>query len=357
MKNRKKHWIGAAICVLLVGCLLSSGCAHRILPRSRSVASAVGSEEKTSLAVRDCDTLDIHVDEATVLVALTDENEVSASCNTRFCKVRMKEENGTIRVDCHATRDALRADLITITLNVPATVFNTVKMDVDNGSIGWRELPSARIDGTIDEGMGIMVIPSDFAGSLDLRGEDAFVDIASQNDFKNCDVTGETDDGLMSGPNTFTCEADTCRYTNGTRGNVIRAQVKDSYLRFDDNDTWANAILDAAASNVKDMRSFIQLSDMPTTAQAVKQSARRSVHGIVHSLNELDEIEDVYPETILDAAADKYSDAIANVASAYAESLEDAASEYARSMEEWAENFADALFQAPKASAINSANN
>lgn len=339
MKSTKKHWTLATTCALLAVCvLLGSGCVHIRLPR-RDEASTTGSSQTASLPVGECNALDLRVDEAVVLAVLTDENEVSASYNTQFNKVQIKEADGAVRVECTTKRkEAELGDPLTITLNVPKTVFDTVQMDVKSGFIGWRDLPSARIDSEIDNGMGVMVIPSDFMGTLDVRCDEGFLDIASQNEFKNCDVTGQTEEALMSGPSTFTRDRNTARYTNGTGVGVIRARVDSGYLRFDETDALANTMLDAAGNNLKDMRSFIQSlrDDMQTSAETAKENAKRFAHAATYSLDELHAIEDVYPETIVDEAADEYAQAVADAASAYAAGIEDAASEYAQRVEDFA---------------------
>lgn len=204
MKKKKTFWASILSMVMLLGML----------------CNVSAKETSQNLA------LDINVTDASVIVKDTTSNTISASYNSKYYQVLISQpDNGTWTVDISVLNSNTSKSVI---LHIPAVVYGSVDIDIDNAMYSGGSFKSGKIKARIDNGGLDFSLAKGFIGTVDANAYNSILNMKSLDRYKNSTVKITCDkNSIGAAPSYFSGSYETGNfsYTHGTGANVMNINL------------------------------------------------------------------------------------------------------------------------------------
>lgn len=167
-------------------------------------------------------TLNINVDDAPVLIEDTGADTISASYNSRYYKVDIKQPTtGNWTVDISALNSNTNKS---IKLYIPKREYDSINISVNNGMYSGGTFNAQNISAYINNGGMDFELDREFDGCVTVDAYNSIFNLSSLDRYTNFNVTMICDeDSLGAAPSYFDCDYVNGEYTylNGTGSNIM----------------------------------------------------------------------------------------------------------------------------------------
>lgn len=173
--------------------------------------------------------VDITIDNnAAVDFIPTSDSEITVDYNNNLYQASVENENGNWKI--HISYIGNESVYSSAVMNVPSMIYGNVDLQIKTATVEFNEvfqniecIKADMVDSSI-----FYTFPAGFTGTLNAVVSNCYIEIDSDNEYKNCDVSIIKDDCLIEDfPDEFTKRNGIFTYTNGTQAGTIKFNLKD----------------------------------------------------------------------------------------------------------------------------------
>lgn len=171
--------------------------------------------------------IDIIIDNnASVDLSPTSDNQIAIDYPSTLYKVSIenKDNNYKIYISYIGTYSKYSGAV----LYIPEVIYGTINLQVDESTVSFNRVFQnvKAINANMKNSCLFYTIPANFTGTLNAIVPDCYVELGSDNEYKNCDVTISNCATFGSIADGFTKQGNSLKYSNGKQTGIINIDLK-----------------------------------------------------------------------------------------------------------------------------------